>query len=1047
MIVMIKKVFFCFLVIIIGKVTFAQNACPTIAMSGSSVSCYGQSDGTATVSIIAGGSGNYTYTWSESTISSGPSGSTITSLPVGTYTVTIIDNVSGCSVIGAFVVDSPEPITISESISDVDCYNDQSGEIDITVQGGVGPYTYNWSDNSTQEDLVNASAGNHTVTVFAPNSSCQFSKSFFIEQPGAELSGSGIVSNALCFGTATGAIDVTVWGGTPPYYYSWDNGSLSQDIIDLSSGNYVLTVTDVKGCTIDIPFSINQPQAITGSISMDSVDCYGTATGSISYQVSGGTLPISYSWQNTTTLFSQSQPAIYNMMADVYTVIATDDNGCEITDGINLLEPSELVASTTSQNVLCYGENTGSIDLTISGGIAPYSTIWTINPSTIIDTSEDIDSLFYGMYDVNITDENGCSIIINQEIIQPSVPVSILAEVTDVTCFNQATGEIDLTITGGTFPYTFNWSNGTVNEDAINLVAGSYSYIVLDDNLCSLSGVELVDEPLELIVTNQVTNVDCHGESTGAINLTVSGGLQPYTYNWSNSLYQLSNTTQNLENFPQDSYHYEVIDDNGCVKSDSLAILQSPDLVSFITGENILCYEGDNGSIDLTVNGGIGNYSFLWSNLGVTEDLNGLTAGFYQVDVIDSLGCTLSDSIILTQPLDSLQFSYDVFDVLCNNGVDGEINLFVNGGTSPYYYNWSSGDSLSNITGLTSGYYQFIVTDENNCIITDSIFVSQPDAVTLNENISNVTCFGFSDGIIDITPIGGTGPYEFTWYNSEFALSAQTEDLIAWPADTYQLELVDSNNCFYEMFLEITQPDLLEISFSYNNISCAGGSDGNILVDIIGGTPDYSTTWSNGLVTEDLSNINSGSYQLTVIDSQLCTDSIIVDLVQPDPIEILFEVDEVSCIDNHDGVAYASPIGGNGDYSYSWSNGSDESINTNLSNETYVLVVTDILGCLGEDSIFIPKNSSLCINPVNTFSPNSDNYNDTWVIDNMDLYPDSDLKIYNKWGNLIHQQKGIYSPWDGKTNGEILPSDTYYWILNLNYPEREVLKGNIIIVK
>ena len=1047
MIVMIKKVFFCFLVIIIGKVTFAQNACPTIAMSGSSVSCYGQSDGTATVSIIAGGSGNYTYTWSESTISSGPSGSTITSLPVGTYTVTIIDNVSGCSVIGAFVVDSPEPITISETISDVDCYNDQSGEIDITVQGGVGPYTYNWSDNSTQEDLVNASAGNHTVTVFAPNSSCQFSKSFFIEQPGAELSGSGIVSNALCFGTATGAIDVTVWGGTPPYYYSWDNGSLSQDITDLSSGDYVLTVTDVNGCNIPLTFSVNQPPVLIGLIEMDSVDCYGTATGSISYEVSGGMFPISYSWQNTTTLFSQGQSAIYNMMADVYTVIATDDNGCEITDGITLLEPSELVASTTSQDVLCYGENTGSIDLTISGGIAPYNTLWTTNSSTIIDTSEDIDSLFSGTYDVNIIDENGCSIIINQEIIQPSVPVSILAEVTDVTCFNQATGEIDLTIIGGTFPYTFNWSNGAVSEDAVSLVAGSYSYTVLDSNLCSLSGVELVDEPLELIVTNQITNVDCHGESTGAINLTVSGGLQPYTYNWSNSLYQLSNTTQNLNNFPQDSYQYEVVDDNGCVKSDSLAILQSPDLVSFITGENILCYGGDNGSIDLTVNGGIGNYSFLWSNLGVTEDLNGLTAGFYQVDVIDSLGCTLSDSIILTQPLDSLQFSYDVFDVLCNNGVDGEINLFVNGGTSPYYYNWSSGDSLSNITGLTSGYYQFIVTDENNCIITDSMFVSQPDAVTLNENISNVTCFGFSDGIIDITPIGGTGPYEFTWYNSEFALSAQTEDLAGWPADTYQLELVDSNNCFYEMFLEITQPDLLEISFSYNNISCSGGSDGNILVDISGGTPDYSTTWSNGLTTEDLSNINSGSYQLTAIDAQFCTDSITVNLVQPDPIEILFDVDEVSCIDNHDGVAYAAPIGGNGDYSYSWSNSFDESVNMNLSNETYSLIVTDILGCLGEDSVFIPKNNSLCINPVNTFSPNSDNYNDTWVIDNMDLYPDLELKIYNRWGNLIHQQKSIYSPWDGKTNGEILPSDTYYWILNLNYPEREVIKGNIIIVK
>ena len=349
--------------------------------------------------------------------------------------------------------------------------------------------------------------------------------------------------------------------------------------------------------------------------------------------------------------------------------------------------------------------------------------------------------------------------------------------------------------------------------------------------------------------------------------------------------------------------------------------------------------------------------------------------------------------------------------------------------------------------GLTAGNYQFLVTDENGCTITDSIYVNQPDAVTLNENILNASCFGFSDGAIDITPIGGTAPYDFTWYNSTFALSAQTEDLSGWPADIYQLEIIDSNNCFYEMFLEITEPDVLEISFSYNNVSCSEGTDGNILVDITGGTPSYSTTWSNGITTEDLLNINSGTYQLNVVDSQLCTDSITVDIVQPDPLQISFEVDEVSCIDNHDGVAYASTTGGNGSYVYSWSNGTDGSINENLSNEFYSLIVTDILGCLVEDSVYIPKNNNLCIDPVNAFSPNSDQYNDTWIIDNMNLYPDSELKIYNKWGNLIHQQNGLYQPWDGTTNGQELPSDTYYWILNLNYPDRDVLKGNITIIR
>ena len=1042
---MLKKILFCCLITICGM-SYAQNACPNIVMTGTDVSCYGQSDGSATVSIISGGSGSYTFTWSDSTISSGSSGSSISSLSVGTYTVTISDNNTGCNVIGAYVVGSPNPISISETITDVNCYNDQTGQIDINVTGGSTPYSFLWSDNSTQEDLINAPAGTHTVTVLAPNSSCQFSKTFFIEQPGAELSGSGVVTDVLCFGTATGSIDVTVWGGTPPYTYSWDNGVSSQDVSGLSSGAYLLTVTDVKGCTLNLPFTVNQPSALSGTISMDSVDCFGTSTGSVSYTVSGGTSPMNYSWSNSTSLFSQNQSTIYNMPADKYTVIVTDNNGCIISDSIDLIEPTELVLSSTFQDVLCYGENTGSIDLTISGGIAPYEFLWT-NNSSIVSTSEDVDSLYSGLYSANISDQNGCLINFSQEIIQPSIPVNVSTDVIDVGCFNDATGSINLTISGGTPPYDFDWSNGSTSEDIFNLVAGTYSYVILDANLCQLTGAEVISQPSELVVTNQITNIDCHGESTGVIDLTVTGGTFPYSYSWSNSLYQLSTTSQDLINLEQDTYQYEVVDDNGCLKSDTLTVYESPDLVSQITGQNILCYGGTNGLVDLTVNGGVGAYSFFWNNLEITEDINNLTAGYYEVQVTDSLGCTLLDSITLTQPLDSLDFSYEVFDVLCNNGVDGSINLSVSGGTLPYYYNWSSGDTLSNIMGLTAGNYQFLVTDENGCTISDSIYVNQPDAVTLNENILNASCFGFSDGAIDITPIGGTAPYDFTWYNSTFALSAQTEDLSGWPADIYQLEIIDSNNCFYEMFLEITEPDVLEISFSYNNVSCSEGTDGNILVDITGGTPSYSTTWSNGITTEDLLNINSGTYQLNVVDSQLCTDSITVDIVQPDPLQISFEVDEVSCIDNHDGVAYASTTGGNGSYVYSWSNGTDGSINENLSNEFYSLIVTDILGCLVEDSVYIPKNNNLCIDPVNAFSPNSDQYNDTWIIDNMDLYPDSELKIYNKWGNLIHQQNGLYQPWDGTTNGQALPSDTYYWILNLNYPDRDVLKGNITIIR
>jgi hypothetical protein len=335
-----------------------------------------------------------------------------------------------------------------------------------------------------------------------------------------------------------------------------------------------------------------------------------------------------------------------------------------------------------------------------------------------------------------------------------------------------------------------------------------------------------------------------------------------------------------LINYPADWYRFEVTDANGCFVVDTLTIAEPPLLVATVTGVDILCYGGNNGSVDLTVTGGTMPYAYLWNTGDVTEDINNLFAGYYEVTVTDDHGCTAMDSITLTQPQDTLSYTYEIDDVLCKDGTDGEIEIDLAGGTFPYFYAWSNGDTLAHIMNLTAGWYEFVVTDNNGCILTDSLYVDEPDAVTLNEVITPVTCKGLSDGIIDISPVGGTLPYSYTWFNSQFALSAQTEDLVNWPADVYQLEIIDSNGCFYEMFLEIVEPDSLIIDYTYNVVSCSGGTDGNILVDITGGNPGYTTTWSNGATTEDLLSVPADIYQLTVVDTKGCTDSIIVDIAQ-----------------------------------------------------------------------------------------------------------------------------------------------------------------------
>ncbi len=1031
-------------------------ACPTIIMSGNDVSCYGKADGTATVSIVSGGSGNYTYTWSNGSITSGSTSSTISSLTTGTYTVSVRDNVSGCTVVGAFVVGTPDPITISGVVTNVNCYGGSTGSVAITVNGGKTPYSYSWNDVlttnqvATTMNLTSAPAGTYSVTVNAPNAACSYTKNFTITQPIEAIDASAVVTNVDCFGNNTGSIDVTTWGGTPPYSYSWDSGQTSEDISGVSAGSYQLTISDSKGCSLILPtYTITQPVALSGVIdSVHNVNCYGESSGIIYFTAANGTAPYHYSWQNTGTLFAQDTAILVGVPAENYQVTVTDGNGCQFTTGAVVSQPTLLTGSTTATNVSCYGGTDGAIDLTVNGGVMPYTFQWQNSTSAIVGSTEDLSGIPAEIYSVVVTDYNNCTISLSQEVTQPPTPVNATAVVVDVLCYGENTGSIDVTVTGGTAPYTFSWTNGQTTEDIANLLAGPYSYDILDANGCPFHGDEVVNQPAApLTVTNVITNVDCYGNSTGSIDLTVTGGTTPYSYQWSNSTYLLSATSQDLINYPADDYRYEVTDANGCKAIDTLTITEPPLLESSVTGVNILCWGGNNGSVDLTVWGGSIPYTYLWNTGDVTEDLSTLVAGYYEVLVTDDHGCTTTSSITLTQPDDSLSFTYSVSNVLCNDGTDGSIELNVAGGTVNYDYLWSNGDTLALIEDLTAGWYEFVVTDANGCTISDSIEVTQPDPLTLNEVITPVTCYGLSDGIIDISPTGGTAPYDFTWFNSTYALSAQTEDLVDFPADVYQVEIVDTNDCFYEMFFEIPQPDLLVITYTFDVVSCFGESDASIYVDIAGGNPAYTTTWSNGATTQDLLNVPFGTYQLDVVDTKGCSDSVVVDIIQPDSLIIEFDHTPVTCEDQHDGIAYAFPSGGNGGYYYNWSNGSIQSMADSLESTYYYLTVTDVLGCTAYDSVFITKNDAGCIDPVNAFSPNGDMYNDTWVIDNMYLYPDAEMQIFNKWGNLVHYQKGLYTPWDGTIKGAQAPSEIYYWIINLNKEDRETLKGNITIVR
>jgi gliding motility-associated-like protein len=1037
------------LYISVGAVFGTENppiGCPTIAVTGSPVSCYSGSNGSVNLSISTG-SGNYTINWS-----SGETGVLLlTNKPAGTYTVNVKDNVSGCTVFGSFVVNQPSAIVLSNTVTNLNCKSVSTGQVDLTVNGGVPPYTYDWNNDgpgfTANQDITNIPAGSYNVTV-RDNNLCTSNISMIVTEPAAALQSSETHVDVSCFATSTGSIDLTAWGGTFPYTYVWSTGANSQDISNLSANNYSCLITDFKGCTRTQNVTITQPTAVAASVFPTAVLCNGGSTGSISSNVSGGTPPYNYSWQNSTNLFSSNSSVLSNVVADNYQLTVTDSKGCFTTASGIITQPSKLILSATSVNVSCNGGTDGSINLLPTGGVSPYSFSWTNDIPTLVSTNEDLTNIPAQTYTVVVTDNNNCTETLTRTVTQPLLPLTATHTFVNVNCFGNSTGSIDVTPVGGTNPLNFSWTNGASTEDIINLAANTYGYTITDAKNCSFSSTVVITQPLAPLTSAEVlTNVNCFGESNGAIDFTMFGGTSPYSYAWENSSYLMSNTTQDLTNIPQDAYQVTVTDAKGCILVDNFVITEPPLLTSTISGVDILCFNGTNGSIDLEVNGGTPGYTYSWSNGSSTQDLTNLGVGTYSVDVFDINNCTTTNEITLTGPSDSLSYTFEVEHVKCNNGFDGELTVTINGGTVPYDYLWSNGATTFAAQNLIAGDYGFLITDANGCLLSDTLTVTQPDPIVMNEVITPVTCFGLTNGIIDISPVGGTAPYQYTWFNSDFALSTQTQDLVNFPSDTFQLEMTDTNGCFYEMFWFIPQPQLLEASFTSDNVNCAGGTDGSILVDVVGGNGVNVFAWSNGATTEDIINVPVGIYSFMVTDSLGCQDSLSVQIFEPEPVAATFLVVPVECKDQYNGELTAYGNGGIGNYTYEWGIGSTDQYINGLATNTYSIHIEDVLGCSVDTFAFVPKLNEFCIFPPNTFTPNGDDYNDTWVIDNIDVYQDLHFQLFNKWGNLVYESKGLYQPWDGKVGGVTVPSDTYYYLLYLNNADQDKIDGSIIVIR
>jgi hypothetical protein len=521
-------------------------------------------------------------------------------------------------------------------------------------------------------------------------------------------------TNVTCYGQATGIAAVTLNRGEAPFIYNWSNGATAAAINNITAGNYTCSITDANGCNINKAFTITQPvAALNATKSFTDIKCFGDNNGTAAINVTGGTTPYAYSWSNGSTAANLTALA-----PGVYSCTVTDANGCTVTDVITIGQPAaQLDATGSKTDVLCFNNTTGAAAVQASGGTAPYSYSWSTG-----ETVNAIANVAAGTYTSTITDGNGCTIVKQIIITQPIAQLAATSTQTNLKCHNDNTGSATVTVSGGTAPYMYSWSNGAATAAINNIVAGNYTCTITDANGCTTSAaITITDPAASLAITASQNNVLCYNVNSGSATVAVSGGVTPYTYSWSNG-----GTTSSINNITAGTYVCTITDANGCSIVKSFTITQPAAALAAATSQtNILCYNGHNGSASVTVSGGTTPYNYAWSNGGTASVINNLAPGNYTCTITDANGCVITEAFTITEAnLLTLQVTSKT-DMYCGAGSTGIATIQANGGVTPYVYLWSNGSSTPAVTGLAAGNYLCVVTDANGCTANTSVNIVQ----------------------------------------------------------------------------------------------------------------------------------------------------------------------------------------------------------------------------------------------------------------------------------------------------------------------------------
>ncbi|MBI4646101.1 MAG: hypothetical protein HY738_05750, partial [Bacteroidia bacterium] len=980
----------------------------TATTSQTNVTCRNGNNGTATMTGSAGTS-PYTYLWST-----GATTQSITGLIAGTYTGTVTDAL-GCKAIATVTITQPAGMIGSFTSVATTCgLSNGTATASITTAGN-NPYDYVWSNgsntmntNSTTNTISGLAAGPYTVTI-TDDDNCTITGTVNVAASSAPTAGFTFAGNQC---RATNSINFTNTGSSGAgvtYSWSFPSGTPSTSTAQnpsgvtwAAAGTYAVVQTVAQGgctatATVNVTIYPNPTVTFSGQVNPS---CSGSCNGSVTANPGGA--GYSYIWNDPAPV--QTTQTATALCAGNYNVTVTSPNACTGVGTVTLTAPAPIVLNASRTNVLCFGQCTGTANVTVtSGGTAPFTYLWSNSATTA-----NITALCAGIFSVTVTDANGCTQTSSVTISQPAAALSSTISGVNATCYGNCNGTATATPSGGTSPYTYVWNDpapAQSTQTATALCAGTYNVTITDANSCTTTNTINITSPNPLVVAISTTQLDCFNDCDGTATATVSGGTSPYTYIWNDPA--PAQSTQTATGLCAGTYYVTVTDANGCTGP----IAPPPVTTCFeITDILVNSCGGSQEGVNEMVTIQIGPAAVNTSTLSITWPNNpwlGLCQNATTASIVAAINATITAGGQLIEPVGgvipagaevliftSTAVAYSNFDFSdldhtvyvifqCSGNTNGHFaNTDANPASSrtititfggacndaatyyPYYINNIDGESVS---FTASGSW---VNYNNGCVApimsNYEAEIIQPPQLTATTTQINVTCNGGNNGSATVTAGGGTPTYTYDWSPNGYTGDG-TVTYSNLPAGTYTVTVTDSKGCTKTATVTITQPAVLTATItSQTNVSCNGGNNGSATVTAGGGTAPYAYVWNDpapAQSTATVTGLTAGTWTVTVTDANGCTKTASVTITQPAVLTATITAQtNVNCNGASTGSATVTAGGGTALYSYVWNDpapAQSTATVTGLTAGTWTVTVTDANGCTKTTSVTITQPAVL----------------------------------------------------------------------------------------